>query len=52
MAHHFFALNNISDPYVQQVLEHLGYSPEVIDPHYDHPGLRTLTYNQLFLHKN
>jgi hypothetical protein len=45
MAHHFFGLNNISDPYVQQVLEYKGYRPEGIDPHFDHPGLGTLTYN-------
>ncbi len=44
MAHHFFALNNISDPYVKQVLEHKGYRPEGIDPNFDHPGLGTFSY--------
>jgi hypothetical protein len=44
MAHHFFALNNISDPYVQQVLEHKGYRPEGIDPHLDYRGLGTFLY--------
>jgi hypothetical protein len=45
MAHHFFTLSNSSAPYVQQVLERNGYRPEGIDPHYDHPGLGTITYN-------
>ncbi len=45
MAHHFFTLNNISDPYVQQILEHIRYRPEGIDPHFDHPGFGTPTYN-------
>jgi len=44
MAHHFFSLNNFSDPYVRDVLDSKGYRPEAIDPNYDHPGLGTFLY--------
>jgi hypothetical protein len=43
MAHHFFILSKSSAPYVQQVVEHKGYRPEITN--FDHPGLGTFIYN-------